>query len=423
MSVVPARAGDHTAVFFFLASVLQQPSRAEFKASMEDPFYEPHDRLLIRRGHGIVGHVCLTHRAMQFGRMQFPVAGLDLLVVAPEHRGEGLGARLLGSAEREMIRSGALLGWLRTTVPHFFRRTGWAVCGRHCHSRASVCNVLSKLLDRDHGQAPLLRRPRRRLQIRPWRRWEEAALVRIYNQNLSGTYGALERTEAYWRWLVCRQAYDQIYVALDGPDLLELEEINTQIVGYAVRKGETILEMLTAPGRRGASAELLGHVCGEAIEHDRHAVLVQAPPTSPWHKLFQRAGGRQHHHEADRGQVYMVRVLNPLKVLRRLCPEFYYRAERADLPRPLELGLLAEGKKYLLEVTRHGARAVSRRLGRDYLCLNEADFTRALLGQLDWPRAVADRRVEASSAAALETVRVLLPRLPLWYPPWDTLPA
>ena len=119
----------------------------------------------------------------------------------------------------------------------------------------------------------------------------------------------------------------------------------------------------------------------------------------------------------------MARLFNPLAVLRRLCPEFYRRAERAGLPRPLELGLLAEGKKYRLEVTRQAARVVSRRLGRDYLCLNVADFTRALLGQLDWPRAVADRRVEASSAAALETGRVLFPRLPLWYPPLDTLSA
>ena len=119
----------------------------------------------------------------------------------------------------------------------------------------------------------------------------------------------------------------------------------------------------------------------------------------------------------------MARLLAPLKLLRLLCGAFTRRAERAGLPRPLELGLSVDGQKYLLEITRQGTRAVSHRLGRSYLKLNVADFTRLLLGQLDWPRALSEGRVEASTGLAQEAAPVLFPRLPLWRPPWDDLRA
>jgi predicted N-acetyltransferase YhbS len=417
--VVPAGGADHAAVYYFLKAIFQGPTRNEFKASLEDPFYEPHDRLLVRQGSQIAGHVHLTHRVMQFGAEQLPVAGLGWLATSPGCRARGLGNRLLSVAERHMAQHGALAGFLRTTIPHFFRRTGWAVCGRHSYSRADARAVLARLLDR----GLIRRRRRRRLKIRPWRRWEQAALVRIYNQNLPRTCGPLERTEAYWGWLVRRQAYDQIYVALDGPELLELEEINTRIVGYAVSKGEKILELFSAPDRRKAMAELLARTCSDAIEHDRQTVLLHAPPGSPLHQVFRAAGGFRHNHETDRGEVFMARLLAPLKLLRRLCGEFARRAEEAGLPRPLELGLLVEGKKYQLEVTRQGARAVSRRLGRSYVRLNVADFTRLLLGQIDWPRALSEGRVEVSTGLAREAGPVLFPRLPLWRPPLDDLLA
>jgi hypothetical protein len=52
-----------------------------------------------------------------------------------------------------------------------------------------------------------------------------------------------------------------------------------------------------------------------------------------------------------------------------------------------------------------------------------ADFTRLVLGQLDWQLAVADGRLECSTALAREAAQALFPRLPLWRPPWDEMPA
>ncbi len=72
---------------------------------------------------------------------------------------------------------------------------------------------------------------------------------------------------------------------------------------------------------------------------------------------------------------------------------------------------------------REGVGATSHRVGRSYLRLNVADFTRLVLGQLDWDAAIADGRLECSTALAREAGRALFPSLPLWRPPWDELPA
>ena len=233
----------------------------------------------------------------------------------------------------------------------------------------------------------------------------------------------MERTEAYWQWLIRRQAYSQIYVALDGPGLLDLDETHTRIVGYAVTQGEKIVEMFAAPDRHRAMAELLGRTCSDAIEHDRQTVVLHAPGDSRLHAVFRKSGGFRHDHEADRGEVYMARLLDPPGLLRHLGNELIRRADAAALPRPLELGLLVDGKKYLLEITGQGVQVVVGRLGRSYLRLNVADFTRLVLGQLDWPAALAEGHVEFSTGLARTAAPALFPPLPLWRPPLDDLLA
>jgi len=411
--VVSARGGDHPAVFCFLTEVFQGPSRAEFKASLEDPFYEPRDRLLIKDGETITGHALITHRVMQFGPVKIPVAGLNWLGTSPSWRGQGLATHLLAAAEKQMLRDGALIGMLRTRVPVLFRHNGWALCGRQCYSQARARAVLRQLLDQG------LRR--QRFHIRPYRLWEDGALVRIYDQNCLGTYGWLERSDAYWHWLVHRRAYDQIYVAMAGPEPEDLEKATSRIAGYAVIRGEKMVELMTARGARRAAAELVARACGDAIEHDREAVTLHAPAADPLHKVFLAADGTHCCHESDHGEVYMARLLDPLKVLRGLCGELHRRAEEAGLSRPLELGLLVDGKKYQLELTREQTRAVSRRIGRSYFRLNVADFTRLVLGQLDWERAWAEGRIEASTGVARDVGPLLFPNVPFWRPPLDDM--
>src|SRR5262249_4663807 len=169
--------------------------------------------------------------------------------------------KLLAAAEKKIAADGAVLGLVRTKIPRFFHRSGWALCGRHNISHAKARDVLGWL----HQDQTL--RQHRPLNIRLWRHVEMPALMRIYRQNLQGGYGALERSEAYWRWLIGRRAYDQLLIALDGPDKLELEETTAPIVGYAVLRQERIVELLTAPGHPTANWQLLARSCADAIEH------------------------------------------------------------------------------------------------------------------------------------------------------------
>src|SRR5690348_353857 len=63
----PAGAGDHAAIHQLLTAVFQGPSKDDFSASLEDPFYEPCDRLVVKRGSQVLAHLHLAARTMQFG--------------------------------------------------------------------------------------------------------------------------------------------------------------------------------------------------------------------------------------------------------------------------------------------------------------------------------------------------------------------
>jgi predicted N-acetyltransferase YhbS len=449
LRVFRADGSDHATIYYFLQSIFQGPSAPEYCSSLEDPFYEPCDRLLLRRGRRLAAHVRVTHRAIHLGAPIVPAAGLDWLAVAPEHRNQGLGLHLLKAAERRMEVSGAVLGMLRTTIPRFFRRTGWALCGQPSWRRANARAVLARLWDR--GMIP---RPRRRLHIRPWLLWEQGALARIYNQNVapaendsglrplkpagdsfrdrttaalsfagSTPYGPLERTKAYWQWLLKRRACEQVYVALEGPEQLEMGEISTRVVGYAATRGEQIVELMAAPDCPRAAAQLLARCCGDAIEYGGHHILLHAPPCCPLFEIFDEAGGCGPWYMPEHGESYMMRILDPVRLLGQLSGQFDRRVADARLHLPLELGLLVDGQKYQLEICREGVNVTSQRIGRSYLRLNVADFTRLVLGQLNWDVAISDGRLECSTALACHAGRALFPSLPLWRPLWDEMPA
>jgi predicted acetyltransferase len=413
-------AGDHSAVYQFLMAVFQGPSRDSFLAGLDDPFYEPRDRLLIKQGPRILGHAHLTSRVMHFGSLQFPVAGLHWLGTMPEFRGCGLARQLLKAADDAMRADQAMLGVLSTRIPHFFRAAGWAVCGRHSHARAGARDLLAQLsakskpvLERD----PLIPQPI--LTIRPWRQVELPALERIYAANTASAIGAYQRTESYWRWLISRKNFDQIYVAIDGPERSDLDESTASIIGFVVTKEDHIIELMTMPGLETVAEQLLARACGEAIERDFHTVVLHAPPHDPLYRLFQFAGGSLYQHEAHQGEVFMARLLDPLGFLRALTPELHRRADEASLPRPCELGLLVEGQKYCVTLTRRSVKIGAKKIGRSYLRCNQAEFTRLVLGHVDLDEAISHGRLEASTRLAAEAARVLFPRLPFWRPPLD----
>jgi predicted N-acetyltransferase YhbS len=416
-NVVFGTRAEHVALRSFLARAFGPGYHARFQAELEDPHYAPCDRLLLVRSGRIIAHAHVTRRNMQFGPFSLPVAALDGLAIEDDFRGQGLGSHLLTAAERKMAQSGALVGILRTRAPYFFRRTGWAACGGNFCGAANPHQILARLLEQGLG----LRRTAR-IQVRPWRRWEEEAIARVYRQNLASSFGLLERNRNYWHWLLEQRAYDHFYVALDGPDLWDLKETSTRVVGYAAIRGEKIIELMTVPGRKKVVMELLARACGDAIEQDQRQIVLHGPANCPAQEYFHCPPDPAHFVHCVKAGVCMARILDPLGLLRKLCCLFTQRATEAGLARPVELGLLVDGRKYQIDIAGSG-RATADTLGRSYLRLNVADFTRLVLGQLDWDRAVAEGRVVPSTALAHDAARVLFPRLPYWRPRLDDLLA
>jgi hypothetical protein len=243
--------------------------------------------------------------------------------------------------------------------------------------------------------------------------------MRLYAHRCRHGHGFIERTEAYWRWLISRKAFDQIYVAIHGPDHMELDDNNSPIVGYAFTRDDEILELVASPEHPLAGPRLLARACAEAMERDLNSICLHAPPDDPLHALLQQAGGAQVCQEAWQGEVLMARILEPVNLLRQLCPMLHERATQRELPRPLELGFAVNKARYRLMLTRRSVKVGQARVGRSYLKLNDADFTRLLLGHLDLEEAVAAGRVQPSTRVAQEAASLLFPRLPLWRPPLD----
>jgi predicted acetyltransferase len=408
-------AGDHPVVHHLLTEVFQGPSRDAFYGSLDDPFYEPRDRLLVKRADQTVSHLLLTKRVMHFAGLSFPTDVLSWLGTLPEFRQQGFASLLARAADETMRRDGVVLGILKTKVPHFFRRFGWALCGRHSQAQAGSRDLLAQLSVRGFvpGEASV--------GIRPWRQVELPALMRLYGEMTAGRAGHFERTEAYWRWLVSRKGFERIYVAVDGPDNFELQDDPTKLVGYLITGEDRVLELATARTHRHVARELLARACSEAIERDYHMVTMHAPPDDPLLEIFRRAGGTLQAAESNQGEVHMAKLMNPPGFLKMLCPELHNRAEAAGLTRPCELGILVDGEKYRLVVSRRSVKFGRHKIGRSYLSCGGTHFTRLLLGHLDIDEALAEGRLRASTQLAAETARALFPRLPVWRPPLDEM--
>ncbi len=426
--VANATPGDHPMIHQFLLSVFHKPTPIEFQAQLEEPRYEPADRLVIKNGSQIIAHLRILNREMQFGHLVLPVGIIADLATAPECRGHGCATALLSAARKILLRDGATIGLLATDQPRFYMRRGWIVCGRHCYSAAAPREILSYLNQREAevtgAHESILTPPiRKRYNIRLWRHVELAALMRLYNENMDHGHGNLVRSDAYWRWLVSRGGNQRIYVAIDGPDKIELDASLAPIVGYAATREGRIVEIMSSPDHPEASVQLLARACGDAIEKDFFHVRLDAPSEQPMHQLLIRAGGEHGYHEADQGMVFMASIFKPRRFLGVISRDLDRRAKEAGLPRPCQLGLFVDKEKYRLRVSRRSVELIPGTLGRSYLKCSLYELNQLLLGHLDVRSAVESGRLGVSTRVALEMADALFPRLPFWRPPWDDLAA
>lgn len=422
--VAPARAGDQGEILQLLAGLPSPPSRGEFHAAVDHPEYDPSNRLVARLGGRIVGHAEIVPRTIVLG----PVASgssagvrgavLERVAVLPECRGAGHGQRLVQSAEERMRQAGTVVAFTRTRIASSFHDLGWSVLGRDGVTPGRPTEILARLLE---GPA----RTGEPVTMRQWRHVELPAILRIYRHNAARFVGACDRDENYGRWLVSRAAFDSILVALVGQDRYELHESSARIVGYCVQSGSRILEIAADPQFAGLEREILARACAEAIENDRQEIVYESSVADPLHAAVAGADGPVP--AGDR--MIVARVFRPLELLQAVAPTVAARMAAAGTRETVELGLDAPGFRGSIVVPeRRGGAAPQAvvhpgRLGRSYLRLSEAELARLLLGQCDPAEAVAAGRMEPSTQMAQRLAGQLFPRVPLWCPMWDDLPA
>lgn len=424
---LPATVGDHAAIENLLATEYDKSLPVEFQSQLEDPFYEPCDRSVVKYDQQVVGHIRQVSRTMGLGEARAPFGRLNYLAVLPEFRPFGVAESLVQFAEHQMRDSGIPIAELQTSDVNVAVAAGWIPCGDQIFSEASPRDVLAQLaLGRERTKPDVLapvRKRSKRLSVRLWRRVELPAVMRIYQANLNQCFGALDRSEDYWRWLIGRKAFDHIFVAIEGRDRLSLEDGECRIVGYAVVRDHHILETFTDPAHSAAAIKLLGRACTDAIEQDQHAVRFHGPRNHPLHKFVGNANGGYFATRSIRGTKTFAKILNPVELARSLSVELIAGLRASELELPAELGMLVDGEKWHLTVSAQGATMKQGKLGRSYVTCDTATWTSLLLSYVDAKSAIDTGRLVPSTSLAALVANALFSRDLTWRPPWDHLPA
>ncbi len=377
---------------------------------MDQPGYEPGQRLLIKQEGRLVAHLRTIPRWLHYGGLILPVAYVTDLAVLPECCGRRCATTLLALAEHRILRHGGLLGCLRTRNPAFYRSQGWIELGAAPHWIAAPQAVLIQLRQRTSAATPLrplFCRPQRRgLELHEYRCYEQDGLERLYSMH--------------------GRAFDRLYVVQEGSSRLDLEHIPASVVGYAVAARSRLIELITDARRPDVAEPVLARFCADAMEQNRYQIRLDAPPDSPLGDYFPPAVHRfDEFHPDDRRTrdepVLMVRSLGNRMLVRHLHGLLVRRLSQASAELPCELGFCVEGQQHLLRITEMDSDLIAEYPARGRMTCSNDDLLRLLLGSLDIGAAAAEHRIVPDSQATLETLQTLFPPVPLWFPPLDDL--
>jgi predicted N-acetyltransferase YhbS len=423
--IEPARSGDHLAIHYFLQQVFGGPSPRDFQWQLEEPGYTPAQRLIVREGNRIIAHIRLVPGSMPLAGGTLPVARLCEMGVAPEYRGQGWGSELLQTAGRIALQRGYCLLVGRSDKADLFAQNHWFPCGMHTYSFADPREILAEL-DRRRPLAPPLPIETSRLspdqiRVRRWKQTEYNALRRIYQQTFSSYPGPLARTDAQWRWLVQREAYDYLHVAVVGKERIVLDDIQSHVLGYTFVKGNRILELGAAHDQPEVQQALLTRVCRDAIELGITPVRFDAPSDHPLHALIHAAGGQSIHRACEGGQWRLAKVLDWPRMAKVL-----FSASHISSPLVIEThAQQAPSQRFIVErgktICEHAALHTMEQPA-DVVC-SEALLAQLWLGHGSLTEAINRMWIQFANPPAEFAFRSCLPERPLWLPALEELLA
>jgi hypothetical protein len=430
--IAEGRVGDHALVYSLLRAVNQAPPHEDFISWLDEPSYEPRDRILVKRGDQLIAHAQLLNHAAWFHGVKLPVAGLRDVAILPEYVHAGCEQLLLAAAETAMREEGAVLSIVRTARPEPLLASGWAPVRVAGYSQANVNDVLAYLLSQcgRQGEAKTVaqdvavvgrtNRQRSSLDVRLWRQVELAAVRGVYDELSSESWGGLFRSDQSWQWLVGRLTRGELIVAVasweDGPQSPAV----SRIVGYAVIHGSQVLELCCLPGFGLAAPRLLARACQDAIEHDYHTISLHTSAADPLHELVVTAGGTWCSDPGSGGQL-LTKLLEPARWVAAIFPLLRQRAKAAGLRLPLEIGFDCGAPQFRFVVTRRSSRLIADETApRDVRCPMPT-LRQLLTGNLDLALSRADGEFRARDDATYRAVAALFPPALLWQSQFDML--
>jgi GNAT superfamily N-acetyltransferase len=415
--IVAGNAGDHCRVLSFLSRHYQAALGDDFQSRLDEPSYEPSDRLLLVHRGEMLGHAQVSRQSLWFDHERLPVAAIRDFAVLPEMHSAGLREPLLETAEETALAEGAVLAIARAEDPEFFAARGWSTYRSQGHTRANTCSLLAHIT----AQQAARKHRHAHTEIRTWWHFELESIQPVYEQVAAGMWGTIQRNDDAWRWLVGRKAHEQILLALKHKGEAASDSGTIQVIGYAVVRDSNIVEMFTLPGHSGVRPLLVARACRDAIDRDHHFVSLHTPPTDPLHELLVTAGGSWISGSAQAGQ-WMGKLLSPEKWVERLYPQLYRRAREAGIPRPLEIGFAVDEQRYRFVFTRRSVRLEHALPSAtvDITC-DAAAFQDLLLSNLAWPAAIDRGRLRLENSKIAPVLTALFPPRLFWQSPFELL--
>ena len=117
----------------------------------------------------------------------------------------------------------------------------------------------------------------------------------------------------------------------------------------------------------------------------------------------------------------MVKVFDPVELVASLAVEIQDRATAAGITDELGYRAHARSCRFVFSASKLGI--VRGKTPRCHLRESMVELVQLLLGHLDVDLAIDTGQLTVSSRATRELARLLFPRVPFWWPPWDDLPA
>ncbi len=422
-TVSNANQGDERPVQQFMLQSGYEVNNSDYLAQIERPGYRSTERLLLRHDSRIVAHLRCYERPTLLANENLPLVELSDWAIQP-----GLApsdAESLWEIAQATARQQNVWGAISQSLPQAGEQTaGWIVIDTSPTFVLPPTQLLAQLSlsHTPRASLPVARADERAgVQIRVWRQVEQAVLRRLYRQHAAHVWGARERDDDYWRWLIARRAFDHIYVAVEGNRDTGFDDPEHAVVGYAVVRGERVVEWVG--DRWQVVRSLMGRIAQEALERD--AMSTRFPlPLAPddvvrrcVDELSAAAG------TPVSAPPWRAKLFHPLRFLDRLRPTLVERFKQATGKTTSELGFDVNGRRFQVAIANGQANLLPGRLGRSHVTLDCHAFLELLLGTATLSQLIESERAVASTRAALELAEALFPQVRWSVSPWDTLPT